>query len=297
MNAQPNIHLLLIDPQNDFCDIPDAELPLVPEQRAAGRLAPASVPASVTVTRPALPVSGADADMKRLAAFIDRVGPALSAIHVTLDSHNPVDIAHPAWWTNAAGESPAPFTVIASSAVADGLWRARDPLLQEHSRRYVEALERSGRYLLVIWPEHCLIGSWGHNVHADVRAALERWARSRLKQVDFIHKGANPGTEHYSAIQAEVPAADDPSTLPNSRLLGALASADIVVVAGEALSHCVANTVRDIARAGDDAHVGKLVLLTDCTSPVAGFEQLGADFVAELAARGMRTIASAEFMA
>ena len=70
MNTRPNIQLLLIDPQNDFCDIPGA----------------------------ALPVVGANEDMNRLAAFIDRVGGSLSAIHVTLDAHHPVDIAHPSWW-------------------------------------------------------------------------------------------------------------------------------------------------------------------------------------------------------
>jgi nicotinamidase-related amidase len=115
-----------------------------------------------------------------------------------------------------------------------------------------------------------------------------------MKQVDFILKGINPTTEHYSAVQAEVPDPDDPSTLPNTRLVNTLAAADLVIVAGEALSHCVANTVRDIANLfGPDA-IRKLVLLTDCVSSVPGFENLGADFVRDLKARGMQTALSTE---
>ena len=267
MNTRPNIQLLLIDPQNDFCDIPGA----------------------------ALPVVGANEDMNRLAAFIDRVGSSLSAIHVTLDAHHPVDIAHPSWWRDAAGEAPAPFTLISAADLATGSWRARDERLQQHSQRYVETLEQSGRYLLVIWPEHCLIGSWGGNIQLAVKTALDRWARASLQQVDFIQKGSNPGTEHYSAVQAEVPDAADPETLPNARLVASLATADRIIVAGEALSHCVANTVRDLAHQLGEERLGKLVLLTDCSSPVAGFENLGSDFVRELTARGMQTMLSTEF--
>ena len=63
------LHLLLIDPQNDFCD-PSGSLH----------------------------VAGADRDMDRLALMIHRLAGKLSDIHVTLDSHRKVDISHPLWW-------------------------------------------------------------------------------------------------------------------------------------------------------------------------------------------------------
>jgi nicotinamidase/pyrazinamidase len=286
MTAQQNVRLLLIDPQNDFCDIPEDELPMLPHGTAAG------IPRAPA--RPALAVAGADADMKRLADLIARIGPSLSGIHVTLDSHHAVDIAHPAWWRDADGASPRPFTVITAADIVRGAWQAREPRLQAHSRAYVEALEAEGRYQLVVWPEHCLLGTWGHNIHAAVNAALDDWTRRNLRQVDFIVKGLNPKTEHYSAVRAEVPDPDDPSTLPNRRLADSLADADVIMVAGEALSHCVANTVRDLAELLGDDGVGKLVLLTDCTSPVGGFEGVGADFVRDLTARGMRTALSTD---
>lgn len=76
-----SVHLLIIDPQNDFCDLPAQYLPVDPLTGQA--------------VAPALPVPGAHADMQRLARFVDATAPALSAVTVTLDSHHRLDIAHP----------------------------------------------------------------------------------------------------------------------------------------------------------------------------------------------------------
>lgn len=278
------IHLLIIDPQNDFCDIPAAELPADPLR--AGE-----------AIRPALPVPGAHADMLRLAAFMRRAGARMDHVHVTLDSHHPVHIANPSWWIDDAGGVPAPFTTITAADLHAGRWRARNPAWQARSVEYLAALERGGRYVLVVWPEHCLIGHWGHNVHAAVAEQLDTWARSKLAVVDYVFKGSNPFTEHYSGVRAEVPDPADPATRGNPRLVAALSDAQTIVVAGEALSHCVANTVRDLADALGPAHVEKLVLLDDCASSVSGFENFGTDFLREMRARGMRTASSTTYLA
>ena len=85
-------HLLLIDPQNDFCDLP-------PDRCPAGEA-------------PALPVAGAHADLQRVAAFIDAAADRLDGITVTLDSHQRLDIAHPGFWQTGDGAAVAPFTSI-----------------------------------------------------------------------------------------------------------------------------------------------------------------------------------------
>lgn len=262
-------HLLIIDPQNDFMDMPGA----------------------------ALPVPGANADMERLAAFIGRVGRKIADIHVTLDSHHVADVAHPTIWRNAAGDYPAPYTVISAKDVEDKVWYPRDPRLGKMMLDYVKALEANGRYPLLIWPEHCLIGTKGHNVQESVSEALNAWARKGMQLVDFVTKGSNWKTEHYSAVKAEVPDPNDAGTTINWDLIGALKEADVIFVAGEALSHCVANTVRDVADNFGDENVSKLVLLEDCSSAVPGFEKAAEDFVAEMKARGMKTARSTEVYA
>lgn len=267
--SQVRIHLLAIDPQLDFIDTP-------------GNLG-------------SLAVVGAYGDMQRLAQFIERVGPKLDDIHVTLDTHRTFDVAHPSWWKDVNGNPPAPFTMIASKDLesqngAPPAWRPFDSSQQmvQRMKAYVQSLEKSGRYPLVVWPEHCLIGSPGHCIQPDLLAAVRRWEKSAIADVDYVTKGSNPYTEHYSAVKAEVPDPNDPSTQLNTGLIKTLQDADLIIIAGEALSHCVANTVRDIADNFGAENVKKMVLLRDCSSNVTGFEKMGDDFVAEMTKRGMK---------
>jgi nicotinamidase-related amidase len=72
---------------------------------------------------------------------------------------------------------------------------------------------------------------------------------------------------------------------------------DEILLAGEAGSHCLANTVSDMADSfGDDSFISKCVLLTDGTSPVPGFDQLQTDFVAKMTKRGMKTITTVDYL-
>ena len=104
----------------------------------------------------------------------------------------------------------------------------------------------------------------------------------------MLLKGSNFLTEHYSGLIADVPCDNDPSTKLNTGLLDILSDADEIVLAGEALSHCLANTVQDIAKEFGDDNIKKFTLLTDCSSSVSGFEKLGKDFVINMSKRGMK---------
>ncbi|MFN7927328.1 MAG: isochorismatase family protein [Blastocatellia bacterium] len=261
------VELLIIDPQIDFCD------PCVG----------------------ALYVPQAEQDMQRLAALIRRLKERIAAIHVTLDSHHFIHIAHPIFWHNAQGEHPPPFTQITLADVENGKWTTSQPGLLPRAFAYVQQLAQNGRYELTIWPPHCLLGSSGHAVDPTLFAALQEW-EEQYACVDFISKGSNLLTEHYSAVQADVPDANDPTTQINTRLIQALEAADLVVIAGEARTHCVANTVRDIAdHFRDAASVQKLVLLTDASSDIPGFEPHAQRFLEEMTARGMQLSTTTEF--
>lgn len=268
------LHLLIIDPQNDFCDLPESYRPPNPATRA--------------LHAPALPVAGAHEDMLRLAGLINRGRQGIADITVTLDSHHRYDVAHPTFWLtgdSAEGGDVAPFTQIAAADVRAGKFRPRDPLAKARVLSYLDALEANGRYLLMVWPVHCEIGSWGHNVHEDVREAYNHWEDKQLGVVSKVTKGSNPWTEHYSAVMAEVPDPQDPATQLNKALIDSLSSADMVYIAGEASSHCVKATTEHIAEHIDPA---KLVLITDCMSAVFGFDHAAQEFTQSLQQRGAR---------
>lgn len=267
-----NLELVVIDPQKDFCT------------------------SKLSNGKPgALYVPGAEDDITRLAKFVTRLGKKIKDIHTTLDSHHLVDIAHPIFWVNGEGQHPNPFTLISKGDVEQGVWRATNPGFQERGLAYVTTLEANGRYPLCIWPAHCLIGSEGGIVVPELFEAFLKWEED-FKMVDYVTKGSNFWTEHYSAVQADVPDPEDPGTMLNTKLIETLQRADIVVIAGQALSHCVANTITDIADNFGDDNIKKMVLLEDCSSNVPTFEQMGKDFIIKMKARGMQVSNSIDFL-
>jgi len=271
------VHLLAIDPQNDFCDLPTA-------------WQPTSALTGARIT-PSLPVAGAHADMQRLACFIQAHAARIDQLTVTLDSHQRYDVAHPGFWRTGVGGSVHPFTPITAAQVRAGDFVPTDATALPRVLAYLDALEAQGRYTLMVWPVHCEIGSWGHGVHTEVLAACSDWQITRQRAVRNVFKGTNPWTEHYSAIQAEVPDPAEPDTALNTRLLAELGAADLLLIGGEASSHCVRATtehiVQHLPRLQPGWSADRVVLLTDCMSPVGGFEAQHAAFLDAMRAQGV----------
>lgn len=254
--------LLVIDPQNDFLDIPGA----------------------------ALPVPGANADMDRLAAWLTTHAAQVQSLTVTLDSHASVGVERTSFWLQADGGAVAPFTPITAADVQAGTFRPRHADKMAEVLAYLQALEATGQRQLIVWPVHCVLGTWGHNIHSGLSAAIAHWEQSTGRNCHKVLKGQNPMTEQYSAFKAEVPRADDERTLLNKPLMRTLsAQGATLLVAGEALSHCVAASVGDLMAELPTERLQAMVLLTDCMSPVTGFEAAGQGFLAQARAAGLRT--------
>ncbi|MEG0045708.1 MAG: cysteine hydrolase [Comamonas sp.] len=273
--------LLIIDPQNDFCDLPANWQP--------------RSPVTEQVIAPSLPVAGAHADMQRLASWIAAQGEKLGLITLTLDSHQSYDIAHPAFWQQRDGSAVTPFTQITAAQVRSGDFAPRSNAELQRTLAYLDQLEAQGSYTLMVWPLHCEIGSWGHGVHASVLSACRQWQDLQHRAVRHVFKGMNPWTEHYSAIRAEVPDAQDPETGLNTALLAQLRDSSQLVIAGEASSHCVRATTEHIVDNWGSDDFSRIVLLTDCMSPVGGFEAAHTAFLQRMHAIGVRCETSASF--
>lgn len=253
------ICLLIIDAQNDFCS-------------PSGNLF----------------VRGADKDITLLSKMIEAHGNVIDDIQLTLDSHFLLHIAHPLWWRDPMGKKPIPFTLITEEDIKKGLWRPVNPLWQDWAMEYVQSLKKNNRYTLCIWPPHCIIGSEGASIHPTLFKAVSDWETKFYAIAPRTTKGSNPFTEHYSAVKADCLRADDPKTRLNTKLIDTLKRYDQILISGEALSHCVANTIRDIADEFSEEQIKKFVLLEDATSSVPGCEQIGQDFINEYTAKGMQ---------
>lgn len=255
------VHLLIIDPQNDFC-------------AADG----------------ALYVQGAEQDMGRLADFIDKYRSKLSGITITLDSHKSFHIASPVFWIDSkTGTHPEVFTIIKKQDVLSGRYYAAVPAYQQLAEHYVCELENNGRYELCIWPPHCLIGSSGANIYTPLFDAVERYNAEIYNATEYIYKSANAFTEQYSILRADVSMGEKDNIYAGSRIAHTIAANDVILAAGEALSHCVANSLLDISKY-ISKDLSKFVLLEDAVSSVNGFEYLSEIFLDKASDLGMRVM-------
>jgi nicotinamidase-related amidase len=276
-----SLHLLVIDPQNDFCDLPADWLPVDP--------------ATGGVLRPALPVAGSHADLQRVARLIEQGGTGLSAISITLDAHHRLDIAHPTFWQQADGAAVTPFTQIEAAQVRAGTFLPRDP--QRCRAHWPISMPWKPPGATASWSGRCTARSAAGAVRSTpVCAAYNGWEERTLGVVTKLGKGSNPWTEHYSAVMAEVPDEDDPATQLNRGFIATLAQADTVYITGEAGSHCVRATTEHIAANLDAAGRARLVLVTDCMSPVAGFEAQYQDFLVAMSQAGVRLATSEQVL-
>lgn len=230
------VALLIIDAQNDFCD-----------------------------PKGSLFVDGAVEDNERLSKFIVDNKEDINFIGCTLDSHQFMDIAHPNFWFDKDGNHPAPFSVITAADVESGTWSAVKP---QTALKYLKDLEADGQFPHVIWPTHCVIGTWGNQLEQKVNDAVLSWA-AQGHFVQYVSKGANPFTEHFGAFEAQVPMQNVPATQYNLGLQKTLEKYDVIYLTGQAKSHCVANTLKQLVDKAPDL-AKKVVVLEDTMSPVGG---------------------------
>ena len=231
-------------------------------------------------------VNGAVEDCKNLASFISEKDP--DEIFLTMDSHFVFHIAHSAFWVDDRGNHPAPYTQISSKDVKNGKFiPVGEGFSPEDGIAYLDALEEKGRYVLTIWPNHCIVGTKGHNLDETIHNGVMNWAHLHRKNPHYVMKGSYPFSEHYSILSAEVQQESIPETCVNKALLERLASAERIFVAGEALSHCVLFSLLDIAKYISPS---KMTLLRNCSSPIAGFETATENKLHELEKQGLEIL-------
>jgi nicotinamidase-related amidase len=278
------ICLIAVDVQNTFC-IPEFEL------FVAGRTGRAAVDDNI-----------------RLSRFIYRHLDVVTQIYPTMDTHTAMQIFHPVFWINEAEAHPAPYSLLSVDDVRRGRWKVNPAViarlamypseasgtglaphvsaansaelegvdyrwLERYARYYVERLAESGKYQLTIWPYHAMLGGIGHALVSAVEEAIFFHAIARSSQTGFQTKGDNPLTEDYSVLRPEVMEGPDGRKIAdkNFRFIQTLLDFDVVIIAGQAKSHCVAWTIDDLLTeiaTVDAALARKVYLLEDCTSPV-----------------------------
>jgi nicotinamidase-related amidase len=256
-------------------------------------------------------VPGAVEDSVRAVEWLYRNLGRITTLVLSLDTHSVHQIFHPAAWVDADGRHPAPFTVISTDDVRQGRWRPwlRSEGFPEFSaataREYCEQLEKSGRYVLTIWPYHALLGGASHALVPALMEAALFHAVARGAETVFEIKGRSAVTENYSVLSPEVRRLGGRTVGDfNDRLFDLLMKHDRVYVFGQAKSHCVRSTLLDVmeeCRRRDPGLLSRIHILEDAMSPVPppplrplppalDFPRVAEEALRTFAAAGMRIV-------
>jgi len=246
----------------------------------------------------AFPVPGAYQDMECIAGFIRNNIDRLD-IQLSIDGHYPFNIAHPLAWVDVNGNEPQAHTVITSEQVCSSTptWIAsnKDFMAPGYGHRTFDEVQRE--YIatrevfcgpLVIRPYHCILGTPGQCLQADLSDAVMDWEKERKAIAVRHQKGAGFFNEQLSVVAAEVPTDADPFSDTNHLFLDTLETYDKILWAGEALDYCVKASITDVLDEFSDDIAKKMVILEDCTSAVnaPGAEKIASDFLDVITKKG-----------
>lgn len=207
-------------------------------------------------------VKNADTDVVRIANFIRIHGHNIEYIALTLDSHQPIHIAHQIYWKSKENNTPPPYSTIYAEDVRIGRWIPQ--YNKAKALTYLEQLEAKGD-VCTIWPMHCILGSDGWAINQIITNSLIDWTTSQNKSYELFYKGYSQSTEHYSIFRAAVEWKEEPHTQLNKLLLKKLNNFDEILLVGEAADYCVASSLNDILDENKEL-AEKIIVLTDCIS-------------------------------
>lgn len=120
-------------------------------------------------------------------------------IFVSMDYHPKNNIASTEFWYDSENKHVEPFTEITLNDVLSKKVRAH--YYKAYLIAYLKELEKKDKKLIA-WPTHCVENTWGCEICDEIKNVLED-----KDNVEYIKKGTNPYTEHYSIFKAEVPLA------------------------------------------------------------------------------------------
>lgn len=209
--------LVIIDPQNDFVD-----------------------------PKGSLYVPGAERAIEEIIKFVKERGDQIDEIFVTQDSHFKFHIGHSCFWNG----DPDPFTTITVKDIRSGKYTPKDV----ENWCWIDAMlgdERcnEGEVIAQIWPEHCIIGTWGHALPENLLQTLHEWALNKHTYqpcLVFIPKGQRSYKEEYSAWDALITVYEDLSFFDDDDSIHPFDGYNKIWISGVAKDVCVANTVEDM---------------------------------------------------
>ena len=211
-----------------------------------------------------LPVPGAKEAMDKLAEWIKNDPREFTDIIVTLDSHLPNHISFNSNWQWISKDS-RPQTVTYDQLVSG--WNSWDvgftPAPHIHDKfnkikNYLSTVKE-----LHLWPDHCVVGTEGHQIYKPLVEALDARYRLTGYSWEIVLKGNNPDIEQYSAVASAAPGYNGGLNYSQEINEELLEKFDKIYIAGIARDFCVAETVKDLVKYYPELIKNKLNLVLE----------------------------------
>jgi nicotinamidase/pyrazinamidase len=249
----------------------------------------------------ALYVPGAQDDIVRFLKWFYMNAHKITSVYASMDTHLPFQIFFSSWWHNPKTKvHPQSFTTITTEDISKEIWV---PVFQvDWSIQYVHLLKQRLKKDLMIWPYHAMEGTVGYTLSTPISEAIAWHSAARNTQPTYIAKGRTLRSEYYGIFGAEIPDPEDPESGINVALLDAIMKHDRIYVAGEAKSHCVLESEKQIFKhfGNKQELLGRLHFLRDCTSsvkhPIVDFDAQAEAELAIMVQQGIQMVLSTDMI-
>jgi len=177
---------------------------------------------------------------------------------------------------NSEGQHPEPFIQIHLEDVFSGTWQVINIDWYTIVVQYLKFLQEQGKSL-TIWPPHCIVGSSGHAICPVVNEAIIKWEMEFNWSAVRLLKGLSQDSDQFSIFHPVFASLADRKEAID--LASKFAESDLLLVCGEAASHCVIESLESYYSICERYQLRELgthrqvILLTDATSSVPGYEE------------------------
>lgn len=224
-----------------------------------------------------LAVPGAAEDFKRLLRFVYKNLDKITKFMISLDTHFFFHVFSGCCWKDKNGEFVKPYTMITKDAYDAGEYYP--VMYPKIFKDYLKGLESNSKKKLMIWTQHCLEYTKGWLPEQELVKMMYFHEAARKVRPYGIQKGKSPYSEMYGIFKEEY--AVGGASNVEEKLTNNIAEYDRILIAGQAKSHCVLESLKQFLEVYSDKPeiTSKVYFLMDCCSCIPGTE---ADTEAEL---------------
>lgn len=193
-----------------------------------------------------LPIYGATLSPNFISEKINNNIQDIDYIAVIKDTHSKNEINNKINWINSTGHHPSDLDVINRYDIGVNWWPTSVSL--EYAKTYSDYLYKNNKEPIMMWPDHCILGTEGHNIINSIQNALNNWEKERNLKVIILEKGLNVYSEQYGILpEARFPIVlnDKNITLMTNEVIHILTTYSNITIIGDEYSHSVLPVLKD----------------------------------------------------